>query len=121
MGGALGVQIDFTGAKADDKDLEEKDNRKRNSIAFYISSFVEFEEDNFGPLIEVVMRDKNAKTGGKPPTIRNSSECCAVAVLLTSPSFPSPPFLSHPPSIHPPSSHVSLVSSSSVYDLCIYI
>mmetsp|Transcript_19406 Transcript_19406/g.43250 ORF Transcript_19406/g.43250 Transcript_19406/m.43250 type:complete len:461 (-) Transcript_19406:111-1493(-) len=72
MGGALGVQIDFTGAKADDKDLEEKDNRKRNSIAFYISSFVEFEEDNFGPLIEVVMRDKNAKTGGKPPTIRNS-------------------------------------------------
>jgi hypothetical protein len=73
MGAALGVTYDFTGAKAEDKDLEDRDDRRRNSLAFYISQFVEYEDDNFGPLIALVQKDKNAKTGGKPPTIRNSS------------------------------------------------
>ena len=72
MGAALST-IDFSGAKSEDKDLEEKDDRRRNSLAFYISQFVDFEEDDFGPLIANVQKDKNAKTGGKPPTIRNSS------------------------------------------------
>lgn len=74
MGSALGVTIDFSGAKAEDKDLEDKDDRRRNSLAFYISQFVEYEEDDFGPLILLVQKDKNAKNGGKPPTIRNSSK-----------------------------------------------
>lgn len=74
MGGALGVTIDFSGAKVEEKDIEEKDDRRRNSLAFYISQFVEYEDDNFGPLIELVQKDKNSKNGGKPPTIRNSSE-----------------------------------------------
>lgn len=74
MGAAIGVKIDFSGARVETKDTEEKDDRKRNSLAFYISQFVEYDDDNFGPLIEAVQKDKNAKTGGKPPTIRNSSK-----------------------------------------------
>lgn len=74
MGSALGVKIDFSGAKVEEKLLEEKDDRRRNSLAFYISQFVEYEEDDFGPLIELVQKDKHAKNGGKPPTIRNSSK-----------------------------------------------
>lgn len=73
MGSAIGVKIDFSGAKVESKEFEEKDDRRRNSIAFYISQFVEYEEDDFAPLIEIVQKDKNSKTGGKPPTIRNSS------------------------------------------------
>jgi hypothetical protein len=73
MGGVIGVKIDFSGAKVEAKEIEEKDDRRRNSLAFYISQFVEYEDDNFGPLIEIVQKDKNSRTGGKPPTIRNSS------------------------------------------------
>lgn len=82
MGAALGVKIDFSGAKVEEKDLEEKDDRRRNSLAFYISQFVEFEDDDFGPLIELVQKDKHAKTGGKPPTIRNSSKLILISYLL---------------------------------------
>ena len=74
MGSALGVKIDFSGAKVESKEIEVKDDRKRNSLAFYISQFVEYEEDDFVPLIEAVRKDKTAKNGGKPPTIRNSSK-----------------------------------------------
>lgn len=74
MGAAIGVTIDFSGAKVDSKEIVEKDDRKRNSLAFYISQFVEYEDDNFGPLVELVQKDKNSKNGGKPPTIRNSSK-----------------------------------------------
>lgn len=74
MGATLGVKIDFSGAKVEEKDLEEKDDRRRNSLAFYISQFVEFEDDDFGPLIASVQKDKHSKSGGKPPTIRNSSK-----------------------------------------------
>jgi hypothetical protein len=74
MGGALGVKIDFSGAKVEDKDLEEKDDRRRNSLAFYISQFVSHEEDDFSSIIEAVVKDKHAKTGGKPPNVRASSK-----------------------------------------------
>jgi hypothetical protein len=75
MGAAIGVKIDFSGARVESKEIEEKDDRRRNSLAFYISQFVEYEDDNFGPLIESVQKDKNSRNGGKPPTIRNSSTC----------------------------------------------
>jgi hypothetical protein len=55
-----------------DKDLEEKDDRRRNSLAFYISQFVTYEGEDFAPLVEVIMKDKYPKTGGKPPTVRHS-------------------------------------------------
>lgn len=73
MGSVIGVKIDFSGAKVESKEIDVKDDRKRNSLAFYISQYVEFEEDDFVPLIEAVKKDKHAKNGGKPPTIRNSS------------------------------------------------
>mmetsp|Transcript_24001 Transcript_24001/g.40079 ORF Transcript_24001/g.40079 Transcript_24001/m.40079 type:complete len:83 (+) Transcript_24001:258-506(+) len=82
MGGALGVTIDFSGAKVEEKTLEEKDNRKRNSFAFYISQFVEYEEENFTPLVDLVIRDKNAKHGGKPPNIRHSSKIWFACISL---------------------------------------
>lgn len=94
MGGTLGVTIDFSGAKVEDKEIEEKDDRRRNSLAFYISQFVEYEDDNFGPLIELVQKDKNSKNGGKPPTIRNSSKCSDTFVALPTPSLPYPEHLS---------------------------
>jgi hypothetical protein len=76
MGGALSVQK--ITALVENKDTEPKDDRRRNSLAFYISQFVSFEEEDFTPLIEMIKKDKYVKTGGKPPTIRPSSECLVV-------------------------------------------
>jgi hypothetical protein len=59
--------------KNDDKD-EEKDPRRRNSLAFYISQFVNYEGEDFMKVVEAVKQDKYSKTGGKPPNVRNSSE-----------------------------------------------
>lgn len=76
MGAAASLifpKIDFGGDKSADKDLVHHDNRRRNSLAFYVSQFVDFEEDDFAPLIEGVKADKISKNGGKPPNIRHSS------------------------------------------------
>jgi len=52
--------------RVEDKNLDAlKDTRRRNSLAFYISRYVEFEDDDFGPLVEEVRQDKlvnNPKT-----------------------------------------------------------
>lgn len=75
MGGVLGVKIEFSGAKIEDKELEDKDDRRRNSLAFYITQFINYDGDDFNVLIENVKKDKFSKSGGKPPTVRASSNC----------------------------------------------
>ncbi len=75
----MGVQVNMTGIKIEGKDLEDKDDRRRNSLAFYVSQYVSYEEDEYGPLVEVVKKDKYAKFGGKPPTVRPSSKSCLVS------------------------------------------
>lgn len=60
--------------KVEERDHEERDDRRRNSLAFYISQFVQYENEDFNPLIDTVMLDKYAKTGGKPPAVRHSSK-----------------------------------------------
>lgn len=77
MGGALAVfqtQSASPTLKIEDKDLDEKDHRRRNSLAFYITQFVNYEGEDFGPVVEAVMKDKYASTGGKPPLVRHSSK-----------------------------------------------
>lgn len=63
--------IDF-GGRVEEKNLDKGDDRRRNSLAFYISQFVEYDKDDFGPLVEIVKKDKYSKTGGKPPPARPS-------------------------------------------------
>jgi len=58
--------------KVEEREHEERDDRRRNSLAFYISQFVQYEEEDFAPLIDTVLHDKYAKTGGKPPAVRHS-------------------------------------------------
>lgn len=74
MGGVLGVKIEFSGAKIEDKELEDKDDRRRNSLAFYITQFINYDGDDFNVLVENVKKDKFSKTGGKPPAVRASSK-----------------------------------------------
>lgn len=57
----------------DEKDLA-KDPRRRNSLAFYISEFVQYEDEDYEPLVEIVRNDKFAKFGGKTPNVRHSSK-----------------------------------------------
>ena len=57
-----------------EEEVEERDPRRRNSLAFYVSQFVNFEGEDFAKVIEAVKADKYSKTGGKPPNIRNSSK-----------------------------------------------
>eukprot|EP01038_Epipyxis_sp_PR26KG_P015116 gene15116-20337_t len=59
----MGGGISMTG-KVEDKELEVRDERRRNSLAFYISEFVSYDDDNYTPLIEAVKADK-LKNGGK--------------------------------------------------------
>jgi hypothetical protein len=91
MGSAVGTVMNLTksavttisaidsGGKKDGKDVDDKDDdkdrdpRRRNSLAFYVSQFVNYEGDEFAKVIEAVKADKYAKTGGKPPNVRNSS------------------------------------------------
>jgi hypothetical protein len=74
MGGAIGVQVNMTGIKIEGKDTDDKDDRRRNSLAFYVSQFVSYEGEDFTNLLEIVKKDKYAKSGGKPPTVRPSSK-----------------------------------------------
>lgn len=74
MGAVLGVKIDFSGPRADKPEDDDIDNRRRNSLAFYITQFVQYEEDEYGKLIEAVKADKFSKTNGKPPVFRPSSK-----------------------------------------------
>lgn len=53
---------------------DEDDGRRRNSLAFYISQFVNYEGEDFAPLVDSVMKDKFPKSGGKPPAVRPSSK-----------------------------------------------
>lgn len=71
MGSGFGVQFDFAG-KIEDK-IEIKDDRRRNSLAFYIARFNQFEEDDFNILVEEVKKDKQ-KNGGKANNIKVSSK-----------------------------------------------
>ena len=64
----------ITAAIHHDDDKEDEDDRRRNSLAFYISQFVNYEGEDFAPLIESVMKDKFPKSGGKPPVVRASSK-----------------------------------------------
>ena len=73
MGSAITRTFDFSGKAVEKKDLEIKDDRRRNSLAFYISQYIEFNDDEYNPLVKLIERDKHSKTGGKPPIIRNSS------------------------------------------------
>ena len=57
-------------AKKDEKD-EEKDPRRLNSLAFFVSQFITYEGEEFGKVIDNI---KKEKFGGKQPKIRNSSE-----------------------------------------------
>lgn len=75
MGSSFGVKIDFSGPKIEERDLDEHhDDRRRNSLAFYISQFVQYEAEDYTKLVDSVRADKHAKTGGKQPTLRGSSE-----------------------------------------------
>ncbi len=66
-------------ANAND-DPAEDDGRRRNSLAFYISQFVNYDGEDFAPLLESVLKDKYAKTGGKMPVARPSSKFLFVFV-----------------------------------------
>ncbi len=81
MGSVIGVKVDFSGPKIEERDLEFKDDRRRNSLAFYISQFVQYEDDDYSKLVDAVRNDKNAKTGGKPHTVRPSSEYFVICTL----------------------------------------
>ena len=71
--GAIVAKAEAVAAKIENKDLEDKDDRRRNSLAFYINQFVGFDGEDYMNLIEAVKQDKYAKFGGKPPTVRPSS------------------------------------------------
>lgn len=75
-----GGKVEVVGGKDNNEDKEDekdRDNRRRNSLAFYVAQFVNFEGDDFGKVIEAVKADKYSKNGGKAPNIRNSSKCSA--------------------------------------------
>lgn len=74
MGSAITKTFDFSGSAIEKKDLEIKDDRRRNSLAFYISQYIEFDNDDYSPLVKLIEKDKYNKSGGKPPIIRNSSK-----------------------------------------------
>lgn len=80
MGSAIGIlQRKATiaaapsAAEKDDKE-DEDDGRRRNSLAFYISQFVNYDGEDFTPVVEAVMKDKYSKSGGKLPVARPSSK-----------------------------------------------
>lgn len=75
MGSAMGVVQMGAMMTGDNKDSEQKDSRRRNSLAFFVSQFASSEGDNYDALLEAVKKEKFAKTGGKPPAHRPSSEC----------------------------------------------
>jgi hypothetical protein len=74
MGGLLSGKVALVNNGGVEDEGEEKDDRRRNSLAFYISQFVSFDGEDFEQLVEAVKQDKYAKSGGKPPKIRNSSK-----------------------------------------------
>ena len=49
---------------ADKEDSIKKDGRRRNSMAFNIMQFMQYEEDDFGPLVDKV-RQSLAEQGVK--------------------------------------------------------
>ncbi len=70
----MSKSIAFSNTQIDDHDLEVRDDRRRNSLAFNISSFVQWEEDEYDKLVESVRHDKLGKNGGKPHALRPSSK-----------------------------------------------
>jgi len=83
MGGGLsmGARFDFTGSKIDVRD-EVKDERRRNSLAFYISSYVEFEGEEYQALVTAVEKDRHAKTGGKAPVFKDTKYSVIADTIL---------------------------------------
>jgi hypothetical protein len=71
MGAVLGVKVSMAG-RIEERNLESKDDRRRNSLAYNISQFVSYEKDDFAPMIASIMKEKYSKTGGKPPVIKPS-------------------------------------------------
>ncbi len=74
MGGIVSGNISFTGPKIEDNELEIRDDRRRNSLAYNISTFVQWEEDEYVKLVESVKHDRMGKNGGKPHALRPSSK-----------------------------------------------
>jgi len=53
MGNILGGKSDAVVEVADKVEVrKDKDNRKRNSLAFNIATFVQFEEEDYSPLVD---------------------------------------------------------------------
>ena len=69
MGG--GVSFDMGGGGADE-DTKKKDPRRRNSLAFNIKRFNDWDEDDYGPLVEEV-RSALAEQGVKKEKITKFS------------------------------------------------
>ena len=66
---SLNAQVGFIDAQEKNDEDENKDKRRRNSLAFYISEYVSFEKDNYEELVEAV---KNDISGGKKVKVRHS-------------------------------------------------
>ncbi len=69
MGG--GISFDSTGA--DEGAVKKKDPRRRNSFAFNISKFVQYEEEDYTPLINDI-KEELAKQSQKKPKVTKFSK-----------------------------------------------
>lgn len=60
--GALGSKVSFFSSdNADDQDLIKRDDRRRNSLAFYIARYNKFDGDDYTPLIEEIRLEQAPK------------------------------------------------------------
>ena len=59
---------------------KDKDSRKRNSLAFNIASFVNFEEDDYQPLIDGVKAETKKKKS--QPRAADISKCLIIEIIL---------------------------------------
>ena len=58
MGGGIGgFKLNFSGL-GEEKEEVKKDNRRKNSLAFNIAKFVQYEEDDFAPLIDAIQKER---------------------------------------------------------------
>lgn len=71
MGGGASLNL---GADNDEKD-KKKDGRRRNSMAFNIMNFVQYEEDDFAPVIDKI-RQTLIEQGQKKEKITKFSKMC---------------------------------------------
>lgn len=82
MGNCFGRSARIEELEEKDATKRNKDTRKRNSLAFNVASFVQYEDDDYAKLIELAKNEGGKKKKQRLRAADASKKCCCFHVIF---------------------------------------